>query len=204
MHLTHHIPVLFSLFLSAANLHAKAPELIKQARVTELITYLSSDELAGRDTPSPGLEEAASYIAAAFKAAGLKPGAADGSYFHQYEAPGLEVDSSQVELTLISENGDKPLVLNGDTDVRIFQSPDRAYDKETAVTVLQADKAAEILDRKRPRNPVFIVVEETSPLWKAMAGKRQYLSRQHKSPSAPYLLIRKKSLGKFLIASASI
>jgi hypothetical protein len=46
------------------------------------ITYLASDELAGRDTPSPGLEKAAAYIQDAFRAAGLEP-AGDGSSYLQ-------------------------------------------------------------------------------------------------------------------------
>ena len=40
------------------------------------IKYLASPELKGRATGSPELEKAASYIAAQFKAAGLKPGGA--------------------------------------------------------------------------------------------------------------------------------
>lgn len=44
------------------------------------LTYLASDELEGRDTPSRGLDLAAHHIAAQFKAAGLEPVGDDG-YF---------------------------------------------------------------------------------------------------------------------------
>jgi hypothetical protein len=37
------------------------------------IGYLASDELAGRDTPSPGLEMAAEYLAEQFQALRLEP-----------------------------------------------------------------------------------------------------------------------------------
>ena len=47
------------------------------------LAYLASDELAGRATPSAGLDAAADYIASQFRAAGLKP--VDGKYFQ--EAP---------------------------------------------------------------------------------------------------------------------
>ena len=43
------------------------------------VTYLASDELEGRDTPSRGLDKAADYIAEQFKKAGLDP--VNGSYF---------------------------------------------------------------------------------------------------------------------------
>jgi hypothetical protein len=44
------------------------------------VRYLASDELKGRGTPSPGLDQAAAYIAGAFKRAGLVA-PVDGSYF---------------------------------------------------------------------------------------------------------------------------
>lgn len=44
------------------------------------LSFLASDVLAGRDTPSLGLEVAAKFIASRFRAAGLAP-AANGSYF---------------------------------------------------------------------------------------------------------------------------
>ncbi len=45
------------------------------------LAYLASDELQGRDTPSPGLDLAADYIAAQFRRAGLDPAAPGHSYF---------------------------------------------------------------------------------------------------------------------------
>src|SRR6187200_2089062 len=50
-----------------------APE-IKADRLLDHIKFLASDDLKGRDTGSEGLQRAADYIAAEFKAAGLQPG----------------------------------------------------------------------------------------------------------------------------------
>ncbi|MGH7459995.1 MAG: hypothetical protein ACREMA_03075, partial [Longimicrobiales bacterium] len=55
---------------------------ITAADVFARISFLASDELKGRDTPSPGLELAASYIAQEFKSFGLQPGG-DSSTFIQ-------------------------------------------------------------------------------------------------------------------------
>ncbi len=44
------------------------------------VSFLASDALQGRDTPSPGLEIAAEYIASRFRGAGLEPAGDDG-YF---------------------------------------------------------------------------------------------------------------------------
>src|SRR5947208_8057060 len=45
------------------------------------LSFLASDALEGRGTPSRGLDIAAEYIAAQFRRGGLEPGASDGSYF---------------------------------------------------------------------------------------------------------------------------
>jgi hypothetical protein len=59
---------------------AKALDQITPLRLKGDLSFLSSDALAGRDTPSPGLEVAAEFIASRFRAAGLEP-AVNGSYF---------------------------------------------------------------------------------------------------------------------------
>lgn len=54
------------------------------------VRYLASDEMRGRDTPSPELERAASWIAEKFAAAGLEPAGQDGGFiqFWPYERSG--------------------------------------------------------------------------------------------------------------------
>jgi Zn-dependent M28 family amino/carboxypeptidase len=47
------------------------------------LSFLSSDLLEGRNTPSRGLEIAGEYIASQFRWAGLEPGGDDGSYFQK-------------------------------------------------------------------------------------------------------------------------
>jgi hypothetical protein len=74
------------LLLTAAAPGALAPE---ESRLVSAITahllkahvsFLASDALEGRDTPSRGLDTAAEYLASQFRRLGLKPGAG-GSYF---------------------------------------------------------------------------------------------------------------------------
>src|SRR3954471_16793306 len=45
------------------------------------LSFISSDALEGRKTPSRGLDIAAEYIAAQFRRAGLEPAAGDDGYF---------------------------------------------------------------------------------------------------------------------------
>jgi hypothetical protein len=48
------------------------------------ISFLASDALRGRDTPSPGLEAAAAYIASEFQRLGLEPRGDDGGWLQRY------------------------------------------------------------------------------------------------------------------------
>jgi hypothetical protein len=60
---------------------AAALEVIDERTVRATMAFLSSDELAGRDTPSPGLHVATAYVAARFAGAGLEGIGAGGSYY---------------------------------------------------------------------------------------------------------------------------
>ncbi len=73
------------------------------------VSFLASDRLEGRDTPSPGLDIAADYIAAQFRRAGLKPAGDDG-YFQTAPFVATELTSSGAELTYTA--GDQELKLD--------------------------------------------------------------------------------------------
>jgi hypothetical protein len=58
-----------------------ASERITVERMKEILYFIASDEMAGRDTPSPGLDKTAQYIADRLKKLKLKPAGDKGSYF---------------------------------------------------------------------------------------------------------------------------
>ena len=63
---------------------ARAAATIRPDAILEHIEYLASDQLGGRDTPSPGLEAAAEYLAAELEGAGLEPAGDEGSFFQRF------------------------------------------------------------------------------------------------------------------------
>ena len=76
-------------FLCAAAAAATPP--IEPGKLLGHIKFLASDDLQGRGNGSDGLERAADYIAAQFKAAGLRP-AVDNGWFQPFElSAGLAV-----------------------------------------------------------------------------------------------------------------
>lgn len=71
---------------------------ITEGRVTATISFLSSDELAGRATGSDEFNIAARYVASRFRGAGLDGKLADGDYFHVTMKPMVKTPSTPVKL----------------------------------------------------------------------------------------------------------
>src|SRR6476646_4821456 len=62
-------------------------ETITAADVKRRIGIIADDSMRGRDTPSPGLEATARYIASEFRSFGLKPGGDSGTFIQRYPIP---------------------------------------------------------------------------------------------------------------------
>lgn len=90
-----------------ADVHS-ALERIEAGPLRADLSFLASDLLEGRNTPSPGLDMAAEYIAAQFRGAGLESGGDDG-YFQTAKMMVLAPDLSGFELTL--SNGARVLAV---------------------------------------------------------------------------------------------
>ncbi len=67
---------------------------ITESSVTSTVTFLSSDEMKGRDTPSPELQIASAYVASRFRGAGLTGIGDDGSYFQTNEIATVVIPTS--------------------------------------------------------------------------------------------------------------
>src|SRR5436190_1674405 len=80
----------------AVHLYAD-PRHIDPRAYLDHIKYLSSDELEGRGDGAPGLEKAADYIAAGFRASGLEPAGENGTFFQRFElVSGLAIESGNI------------------------------------------------------------------------------------------------------------
>ena len=64
------------------------------------IAYLASDELGGRDTPGPGLEKAAAYIAQQFASFGLRPAGDSGTFIQRWPYHQTRLDPDRTSLTV--------------------------------------------------------------------------------------------------------
>jgi len=69
-------------------------ESVTAADVKKHIYVIANDSMMGRDTPSPGLEMTARYVASRFQAAGLKPGGDSGSFLQRYPVSRRRTDGA--------------------------------------------------------------------------------------------------------------
>jgi Zn-dependent M28 family amino/carboxypeptidase len=91
------------------------------------LSFLASDLLEGRDTPSRGLDIAAEYIAAQFRIAGLEPGVA-GDYFQRAQMMVVEPSFGNFEMKLFRGEREfsvhpNDAVLRVDSAVDIKEAP---------------------------------------------------------------------------------
>ncbi|HEY8506428.1 MAG TPA: M28 family peptidase [Gemmataceae bacterium] len=77
------VAVLSAAAAAAANREATV------ARLKKDVYYLASEECEGRGVETEGIYKAADYIVENFRAAGLKPGGVEGTWFQPFTIPGL-------------------------------------------------------------------------------------------------------------------
>lgn len=77
-----------------------AAERIKAEKIKEDLYFVSSDEMAGRDTPSPGLDQTARFIADRMAKLKLKPAGDNNTYFQNIDLLRTEVDRERTRAHL--------------------------------------------------------------------------------------------------------
>lgn len=114
---------------------------IEEKKVLETVELLASDQMAGRDTPSPELTKSSEYVADRFRAAGLTGLPQPELYFQTTEVPVIDVSGCNVELTF----NDSPvegirLIIPGSESVELTVNGLRP---ETAVLTSETAAASE-------------------------------------------------------------
>lgn len=112
-----------------------ALKVISERSVLSTVSFLSSDELAGRDTPSKELTIASAYVAARFRGAGLEGLGPDGSYYQTHTVQTTQPPRSPAQLqTELGGISNLPVITGG------------ADDLELSARVLTAAEANEATD----------------------------------------------------------
>lgn len=80
----------------------KAADGITAAQLKKDLDYFASDELKGRNTPSPGFDMAAAYIVKRLEAAGVQPIGDKGTFYQRYEMHEARVDAAAASIAINS------------------------------------------------------------------------------------------------------
>lgn len=78
---------------------AEAASGITEADYMQRLGVIAADSMRGRDTPSPGLEKTAAFIASEFGSFGLRGGAPDGGFLQRYPLRSIVVDVDHSSLS---------------------------------------------------------------------------------------------------------
>src|SRR5512134_3351816 len=77
----------------------RAAATITEADYLRRVGIIAHDSMQGRDTPSPGLDKTAAWIASEFQRFGLRGGASDGSFIQRYPLRSIMVDRGRSGLS---------------------------------------------------------------------------------------------------------
>jgi hypothetical protein len=94
-------------YLAGADARALADRAIDPAQLKDYLTFIASDEMQGRDTPSNGLNTVAKFLAMNLSRWGFKPAGDDGTFFQKIPLSRTRLDPAATRATL----GGKPLTL---------------------------------------------------------------------------------------------
>jgi len=83
---------------------------ISATQLRDYLSFIASDEMEGRDTPSRGLDTTARFLAMNLSHWGLKPAGDDGSYFQKISLSRDIIDKAETR----AQFNDQPLVLGED------------------------------------------------------------------------------------------
>jgi hypothetical protein len=161
----------------------EAEATITPREIRDHIAWLASDEMQGRDTPSPELEKAAGYIASEFKRLGLRGIGDAGGHFHWWEYHESEVPN----VVGLLEGGDPKLkdevvIVGGHMDhigMQGREAMNGADDNASGTTgVLELAEAFASLKARPKRSILFVTFSGEE---KGLLGSGAYVKR----PSVP-------------------
>jgi Zn-dependent M28 family amino/carboxypeptidase len=106
--------------VAAVSVSPKGAEQITAAQMREYLTFIASDEMEGRDTPSRGLDLTAKFLATNLARWGLKPAGDDSTFFQKIALRRDEVNKEQTRVQLNDQNlvfGEDYIALPANADV---------------------------------------------------------------------------------------
>jgi hypothetical protein len=128
------------LFLSSCAVQ-KPEQIIKEANVARIIKTLSSDEMEGRGTFTPGIDKAAKFIENEFKQIGLKPLTGDNDFRQDFIVK--RIKAGEISATINGKLVDQQNVL------AISDLPSLKFNNTSGKTILRIAAGEQFIQRYR-------------------------------------------------------
>ena len=168
-----------------------AAETITEDDVMRRVRAIAADSMMGRDTPSPGLERTAGYVASEFQRAGLRPAGEEGSYLQRFAVTRWTVDTgrSAVEFTA---NGSRGVARIG-TDARVVLGAIPSAPVQGSVLLLTgSDRAIARAGARVKDQIILLVIDFSNPISPALNQRIVDLARA--GPRAVVILSNRDSV----------
>lgn len=198
------LPILLAL-TTAAPLAAQSADLraaaasITPADVARRINIIADDSMGGRDTPSPGLEKTAQYVADEFKRFGLKPAGENGTWFQRYNISQRKLDPAASHVGLMGEGMHVHADLSRDARFVFGSVPDQeVHGPAFLLGGPLSPQAIQGLDLKG--KAVVAVIDYTKPL---LPGMLQAMGAMLERGAAGVLIISNRDSATFAQRVAS-
>jgi hypothetical protein len=119
----------------------KPEQIIKEANVARIIKTLSSDEMEGRGTFTPGIDRAAKFIENEFKQIGLKPLSGDTDFRQDFSVK--RIKSGEINVTINGKPVDQQNVL------AISDLPSLKFNNTSGNTIIRIAAGEQFIQRYR-------------------------------------------------------
>ena len=100
-----------------------AAQTITPQDIQRRINIIADDSMLGRNTPSPGLEKTAQYVADQFRKFGLKPGGEQGTFFQRYTISQRRIATTSSRVSFTIHGKQSSAGLDRDARLAIGASP---------------------------------------------------------------------------------
>jgi hypothetical protein len=152
-----------SLSAQSSNAQRAAAGTITAADIARRINVIADDSMMGRDTPSPGLEMTARYVAAQFQRFGLKPAGENGAWFQRYRISRRRVDMAGSRVGFLYRGKRQDLSFERDARYALGGVPDKEVVAPAVLIAgpFSSDDAAK-LDVKG--KAILLVMDYSKPL----------------------------------------
>jgi hypothetical protein len=170
---------------------ARAAETITEEDVMRRVSAIAADSMMGRDTPSPGLERTAEYVAFEFQRAGLRPAGEGGTYFQRFGVTRWTVDTSRSAIELTA-NGSRGVARIG-TDARwVFGAIPRVPVRGSVLLVSGSERSIAKAGADAKDRIILLVMDFSKPISPAVNQRIVDLARS--GPKAVVILSNRDSV----------